>query len=446
MKKLIVSMLVVLSLVFLSIGGIFGCAHAEKAEISWLVGVWMPESLEPLITIFEQQNPDIKVVLEPYPFPELYEAIEVKLGAKESKPDCFFVGIPMAAHYGFHGYTLPLEKYFTDEEMKIFPEVLVDRATFMGHFICPPLNNSSQLLYYNLGLFEEAGLEVPSVKIEDRWTWKQVMEAGTKITRDVNGDGIIDIWGFQFDQVSRAYQLLALPQSLGGPSGVDEKTLEVEGQISNPEWIEAFQFYSDLHNKWKISPKGIDPAGVPPLFATGKLALFVGGLWNIPTFEQARDLRWGVAPHPYFEGGKPFTPTGSWHTAVNSRTRYPDQAAKLTHFMTTSPTAAIHFLESHGHFPSHIAALRHVDTYYTYSKQPLIGYRIASYESLNTAAHRPTVPGILAWKEVLMGAFEDIRNGADVEESLTLAERRADRILAKYQEPWKKMRKEWLEE
>jgi multiple sugar transport system substrate-binding protein len=53
------------------------------------------------------------------------------------------------------------------------------------------------------------------------------------------------------------------------------------------------------------------------------------------------NLDFGVAPIPYFEKGKPVTPTGAWHFAINPRTR--NQAQTLT-FLNDFMTEELHSL------------------------------------------------------------------------------------------------------
>jgi multiple sugar transport system substrate-binding protein len=114
-----------------------------------------------------------------------------------------------------------------------------------------------------------------------------VVDAAKKLTKDTKGDGKIDVWGFEFDQVSRLYQLQCLGESLGGPL-VSPDGLKAEGYLNSNEWIKAAQWYSDLFNKWKVSPKNVSPAESPVLFASGKVAMFVGGEWNVPRFQECR--------------------------------------------------------------------------------------------------------------------------------------------------------------
>ena len=57
----------------------------------------------------------------------------------------------------------------------------------------------------------------------ERVTWEEIVDCAKKITDEANGIMV------HFDQISRYYQLQALPESAGGGSGVCEGGLSVKG-------------------------------------------------------------------------------------------------------------------------------------------------------------------------------------------------------------------------
>ena len=66
-----------------------------------------------------------------------------------------------------------------------------------------------------------------------------------KTQKVVDPDGTKGVAGFMLEQVSRAYQVLELPNSMGAPS-IGEDGLNVEGVIDSAEWIQAMNFYRNL--------------------------------------------------------------------------------------------------------------------------------------------------------------------------------------------------------
>jgi len=365
-------------------------AHAENpTSIKFVIGSWAPPVLQSFFEKFEKET-GIKVEVDDYEFRNLLDIIEVRQKAKDETVDLFFVDAPLVPSYAARGFMKALDGDFTEQEIEAtWPEAAVGVGYWDGTLWAPPINNSSQVLFYNKELFKEAGLAYPSVEVEKRWTWKQVIEAAKKIVDPDRG-----IWGFSFDQVNRYYQLQALPES-------------------------------------EVSPRGPGPVELPPMFGAGKIGLFVGGLWNIPDFVEA-GVDFAVAPHPYFADGVPATPANSWHIGVWSHSEEPEAAVELLRYLTMDPEVSIYWLEKHGQFPSDYATLAYIMEEPDYAEQPWIAYRIAAYEAANTAVIRARTPAFLEFEEILLDTFEDIRNGADPKASLQMAESRIERAMARY--------------
>jgi multiple sugar transport system substrate-binding protein len=429
--------LTAVALVLLLTGVAFGEGQAEAGgeaagggqpeELNLIMGDWAGPVLDGFFEEYAERT-GIEINYEGYPFRELFETIEIRQQAGSSDVDLFFVDAPVTANYAEKGYMLPAGEYFTEDELSNTWAENSARAGFYNDtFYAAPLNNSSQVLYYNRDLLEEAGVEFPSTDVEDRWTWEELVEAAQQV--DALGD---DIWGFAFDQINRYYQLQVLPESLGGGDGISADGSSAE--LTTPEWIEAFTWYGNLFNEWEISPKGVAPIEVPERFAAGKIGFFVGGLWNISGyFQNAEGLDYAVAPHPYFGDGEPATPTLSWHVGIWSNTEYADAAGELLNWLTTNPEIGEYWLENWGQFPARLEVLDTILEDDKYAEQPFIGYRIASYEVQNTAISRAKTPAFLEFEEILNNSFEDIRNGADPEEALSQAEGQINRALRRYQ-------------
>lgn len=388
------------------------------------------EALPKMVEMFERQNPGVKVKVEYYPFRQLMEITEVKLGSKSSTPDVLFVDGPLVAAYTSRGYLLPLDQYFSKSEQNQWVNASLNAAKANGRLMTAPLNNSSQVLYYNKRIFQENGIPMLSKNPKDRLTWDEVLKIAQKLTIDKNNDGIPEIWGFCFNQVNRPYQCLALPNSLGG-QGISEDGLKSQGYIDSPEWIKAFTFYQDLFNKYRVSPKGIAPEETVNYFKSGRLAMLVAVEFYNKTFQDTAGLDWDYAPHPYFADGTPVTPTGSWHLGINRYTKAPEAAAKWIKFLTTAP-GCVEWFKLDGHLPPNKNSLAYIASEASFDKWPDNIYRLASYEAQNTAVPRPLTPGYLEWEQILTQAIEDIRNGANIKTTLSTSATRIDRMLLKY--------------
>ena len=420
LNKLLVS---IVASTILTMSSLNTASAQSQPKIKVLIGNWAVPALTPAFQAFTKET-GIEVVAEDLPFRDLLKKIEILGKAEATDVDVIFVDAPLTPSYAERGLLLPL----SDRLSNINPEQLwapaaANSAMWKGKLWAPPLTNSSQVLFYNKELLDKAGIPYPSASFEKRMTWNEVVDNAKKIAKPETG-----VWGLMFDQVSRYYQLQVLPESLGGGPGLSKDGLSVTGQLTNDAWVKAFTFYGDLFNKWKISPKGVSPAETVSLFTSGKVAYFVGLEARTVDFDKA-GTKYGIAPHPYFTGGKPATPTNAWHMGVWKNSKHPKEATDLVRFLTTNPKIAIQSFEIDGRLPSHKAALRYIDEQPKFANS---GKKMAASEAANTGVVRARTPAFLEFEELLNNAMEDIRNGSDPKAVLGETEARINSALRRY--------------
>ncbi len=402
------------------------------AEITFLSNSVKPydTAIPAMIEKFEQDNPDIKVKVEQLPTKSIWEVTEVKLGAKEPTPDVLFVDSPLITAYVTKGYLAPLDSYFTSDELNEYVDVCRAYGTVNGTFYAAPFVNSSQVLYYNTKMFDEAGIPRLSKDPKDRLTWEEVVELGKKLTVDKDGDGTPEVFGLGIAQISRPFQMLTMPESLGGEA-IGKNGLTVQGVLTTDAWVKACTFIQDLFDTYNIAPKGVSASDMLAYFPSEKLAMLIGPDYNHLAYNNNPDLKWDYAPYPYFKDGKPVTPTGSWSLAVNASSKNKDAAVRLIKYLTQAPSC-IEWFKLDGHLPSNKKTLEYIASDPKYQEWPYNIQSLLNYESTNTAVPRPLSPGYSEYESMLTNVFEDVRNGADVKTTLQNAEVAIDRALRKY--------------
>jgi multiple sugar transport system substrate-binding protein len=233
-----------------------------------------------------------------------------------------------------------------------------------------------------------------------------------------------------FEQVNRYYQLQPLPESLGGGPGLTGPDL-LEPDITNDAWVQAFEWYGKLFAE-QISPRGIPPEQTTSLFTDGQVALYVGIPTN-PTLEEAKSkgqLEWGVAAHPYFDGGKPVTPTDSWSWGINPFSDKQEAALEWLEYVALTKEGSLQGAKNVPVPPTQVGAFREYINQLSKSPTEPSGMGdLINYELENTAVHRPRTIGYVQFEEVLNTAFEDIANGADPGSTLQRASGDLDRDL-----------------
>lgn len=72
-----------------------------------------------------------------------------------------------------------------------FPNLL-KMSEFKGQLVAIPWFTDCRALFYRKDLLAAEGIPEPTTS----WTWDQFLTYAKKLTKDLNGDGIIDQYGF----------------------------------------------------------------------------------------------------------------------------------------------------------------------------------------------------------------------------------------------------------
>lgn len=407
-----------------------GGDSGEKVELVWLSQGVGEDSWEGITApILDKYNENGKVTVkgEFYSFNDLFDVIEVKIASGSKDYDVISVDSPMVASYANRGMLAPLDEYFSDEEKAEFAEAGLEAGIWDGKLYAPPENTSTQVLWYNTALLEEAGITVPENDTTNRLTWEQVAEMATQAKQKLDPDGTQGIYGIEWQQVSRVYQMNALPNSMGGLN-IGEDGFTVEGVINDDAWVKACTWYQDLVNA-KVAPQGITADETGDYFYSGKIVFYQGGTWTASNCDAKGMTTYAFCPSPAFEGyeDKVATATGSWQFGVNAASTHIDESAEFVKWFTLGEGNDM-WLEANGDVPSRIEKLDEI-----INDPDAPGYlKIGAEEAKTTAFPRALTPGFNEYQTILGNAWEDIRNGSDVKTSLDSAAKQITDSMAQY--------------
>ncbi|WP_189227695.1 sugar ABC transporter substrate-binding protein [Saccharothrix coeruleofusca] len=379
-------------------------------------------TFDQVIAGFERANPGIRIRQEVVPFDDLNSAVQYRLLSEDPGVDLFDVDAPRLAAFAARGFLVDLGELGERARGRVDPEALAG-TTYRGRQYALPRWTSTQLLYYNRGLLDKAGVAAPPGDPRSPMTWEDVAAAG----RAAQAAGAR--WGLAFDQIDRYYQLQPLPESLGGGPGLTGPDL-LTPQVANPAWVRAFTWYASLFEQG-VAPRGVSPEQTGPLFASGNTAFFVGGPWNADAFDQARGLDYDVAPFPVFAGGRPASSTGSWATGVSPFSRHQEAAKEFIAYLALDPTGA--WEASSRNIPVQVDAFeRYLGTLRGQGGRSARLAEVVAHELASNAVARPRTVGYVTFETAMNKAFADIRNGSDPERRLRAAEAELTRAMAKY--------------
>ena len=113
-----------------------------------LIHIFWEDKLGPIADKYFEET-GVKVNIEYYEHTNYFPALEAKMSAKSSDLDIIGVDVPMTSGYAEKGYIIPLNEYFSENEINEFVPAAIDAGSWKGDFYAPPMNTSAAALYYN---------------------------------------------------------------------------------------------------------------------------------------------------------------------------------------------------------------------------------------------------------------------------------------------------------
>ncbi|MGD2184871.1 MAG: sugar ABC transporter substrate-binding protein [Desulfobacterales bacterium] len=350
MKKNIIVSILIAALIGFSLNS----ATAETVTLrfsDWHLteDVWN-KSLNEAMDIFHKRNPNIKVVLEPVSYKEKETKYTVESAAGRA-PDVFHV----------HAFSLPL--FFSKGYAKdLTPFIQKEGAGFLdpwyplplqlmkhnGKMHAMPGDYMTMVLFYNTEMFKAAGLD-PNKPPK---TWDEFLIYAKKLTRDTDGDGKIDQWGFgTVGAKSPGFSMRFGPFIWS--HGADYLTPDMKQSALNTAAAkEAFKLFVELYTKEKVVPPGLtamNPQEVRTQLAQKKVAMILGSGWTPPIVNKINpDLNafdvLKCAPAPM--KSKPATAIWLSSWVMSPNTKHPDEAWKLLKFITSKEMELKWFMDN----------------------------------------------------------------------------------------------------
>ena len=208
------------------------------------------------------------------PIPSDYATKLSTMIAGGTPPEFFYLSQEHVAAFAAQGALADLtDRIERDNEpvtdlSQYYPSVL-EQYRHDGRLWGLPWIAQPVVLYCNVRLFREAGVKLP----DKSWRWRHFVAAGKRLTRDLDGDGRIDQWGF----VQNGWPPCAIWAWQNGGEIVDRRTGRLN--LSDPRVAEAMDFYAGLIHRDRIAPplSIVGESGFSEMFRAGEVAMFMGG-------------------------------------------------------------------------------------------------------------------------------------------------------------------------
>lgn len=279
------------------VGG--GSNNDEQTTISFLN--WEQTEGTPLgdaIAKFEEENPNIKVDIQPTVTGNAYDAkIRTSLGGS-NPPDVFRINDDYVQQFTQNGTLQDLSGYVKkagiDVEADYAPEVFNFGLQDDGSLTSWQIGYQPAMVFYNKDLLEKAGVPLPPKEwTAENWTWDDFLADAKKVSDGSKTYGALVTPDTNYEQT--------FSHNNGSPTGIWSKD-GTGFTLADPEGAEAIQWAADLTCKEGVQARWADllqPNANVQLFTEGKVGLLFARAGSIPYFrDNIKSFDWDVAAPP----------------------------------------------------------------------------------------------------------------------------------------------------
>ena len=287
--------------------GAAGCGEEEKrsgsvsGDVSFMV-FGDPDEIQgfrDVIEAYETEQPDVNVkLIEASDRDDLLARLSTSF-AGGTPPDLFLLNYRYYGQYAAKGVLEPVEERVAESgvfQEEDFYEQALKAFRFGGELTCLPQNISSLVVYYNKDLFEQSGVPPPKAG----WTWRDMVAAAKKLTKDENGDGRAEVYGLGVESV--IIRLAPFVWSAGGEL-VDDDENPTHFTLDTPEAQNAMADFFELHLVDGVIPseEEVESEDDETRFLNGRLAMLLESRRATPTLRTIEKFDWDVAALPQHE-------------------------------------------------------------------------------------------------------------------------------------------------
>ena len=315
-------------------------APAVKADEPITLEYWMwdpnfAEQEQAMIDRYEAMHPNVTINLTALD-PKSYWTKLAAMAATKQMPDVFNMHPNSVEDFVDQGALLDLtdmiKKDFNKEDY--FWSVMDSSFGVKGRYYGVPFAWVGSVMYYNKDLFDKYGVEYPKAG----WTWDDFLAKAKALTKDLDGDGKTDLWGYGVFSRYAVYDGWIL-QNDGDYLNREKLTFEPNNNAK-----EAIKFLYDLANTYKVSPHpkdyDLDKKKIKLIFQQEKAAMISEGSWNIKYMRQdmPADFDWDIA---YFPRG-PHWKADTMHAwadgiSIPASSKHPEAAWDFIKFVLQRP-------------------------------------------------------------------------------------------------------------
>ncbi|MDQ1910676.1 extracellular solute-binding protein [Paenibacillus sp. GD4] len=294
-------------------------------RLAWFSSSYEINIVRRIIGAFEEKHPFVKVELELLP-EQGYADLLIRQMEQEQGPDVFMLSDLHFRQWLDAGKSEQVTGYVPGHlkpDETTYPQVF-ELFSDGGRLLAAPFIFSPVVICFNRTLFRESGLSEETA-LKD---WEDLLRVAKHCTRDVNGDGLVEQYGFCFSSSYNRWPVFLLQN--GG------EIMSEDGErctLAKPENIEALDFCTSLMYKHGVSPIYAHGSShlAESLFMKERVAMIMSTYYFMNEFRD-HSIQWDVLPVPQHK--KQATLLLGGGLAVNAGSEHERVAQRLVDFMT----------------------------------------------------------------------------------------------------------------
>jgi fructooligosaccharide transport system substrate-binding protein len=390
-------------------------AEAAPARQKVTLASFPDQPKDALEAAIKAANLDFDVDIIEYPQNEYENKVKMAFGSNTAT-DLILMDGPNIASYATTGVLEPLDSYWDKSDFSDLVASSQSTVTWNSHIWAAPLNEANTVLFYNKKIFDELGIVAPK-KLEDAWTFQQLMDVCKKVTIPGKRYAIQP----QMFSLANKNEGMTFTQMLwlwmAGGSVIAPDGSTATGYFDSAASKKGIQFYADLFKNGYSTTEDIVNA-----FETDKVAMWVNGPWCIGNWKKDfPNVQWGAMPMP--KDVVSASGSGSWNIAISKSSKNKENAYKVIQAITGKKGQAT-WCSMTGNLPSRKSILESDPAYKEYP------FDIINQQLVSTAKARPVTPAYPQISEALTNCFSEVAFGADVNQSVDKATKKMNEALA----------------
>lgn len=263
--------------------------------------------LDNIIRQFEKSYPNVKVVYESGIPKKDYDNWLAEKILKGEQADVFMVPENDFSMLASSGAFKSLDSLISKEEAAAYYPVAYQAGQYQGHSYALPIESNPVMMCVNKDLLEKEGISIPN----SNWTLEDLYAICQKVTKDTDGDSLIDQYGITDYTWKQA--LVAYNGHLRNQNGVNVDSVEMHQALSFISKLDS------LNQRYKVTSNDFDE---------GKVAFYPMSLAQYRTYKpypyhvaKYSRFSWTCIPMPAAKAGIPATQVKTSLFAMSSKTK-----------------------------------------------------------------------------------------------------------------------------